>query len=344
MNNYLVQATHISKNYRVKRQSSNLLETFRHLLKPEYSVNNVLEDISLNIKIGENVALLGKNGTGKSTLIKILCGIIQSDSGEVCVLGHNPALRERELYKELGVVFGHKSSLWWDLSLENSLNIVKSMYNIEEERFRRNFDEVVESLSLTSVLSRAVRNLSLGERVKGELAFNLLFEPKVLFLDEPTLGLDISSKYAIRELLHSLKKSRGLSVLLTSHDMKDVEGYSDRIDIIDQGKICFSGSERQLSEEIETPSTIIISFASNEELHSHEKQIKHLIHQYNQISEKISYCIKEYTIDLLVPKTLAGEIFNTLSQNISNEISLRTADLEQIIYNHFTLQEQKGYS
>ena len=225
MSDIVIKVNKLNKTYRTKVSHSSIKENIYSLFSPQYNINKVLNDINLSIHQGEHIAILGKNGAGKSTLIKILCGIIGHDSGEIDILGYNPHKQSKDFFKNIGVVFGHKSSLWWDLPLEDSLRLVKTMYSIKNERFNENYEEVIESLNLAAVLSRPIRNLSLGERVKGELAFNLLFEPKILFLDEPTIGLDKPSKYAIRKLLDNMKKERGLSILLTSHDMKDIEGY-----------------------------------------------------------------------------------------------------------------------
>lgn len=336
MSDIVIKVNKLNKTYRTKVSHSSIKENIYSLFSPQYNINKVLNDINLSIHQGEHIAILGKNGAGKSTLIKILCGIIGHDSGEIDILGYNPHKQSKDFFKNIGVVFGHKSSLWWDLPLEDSLRLVKTMYSIKNERFNENYEEVIESLNLAAVLSRPIRNLSLGERVKGELAFNLLFEPKILFLDEPTIGLDIPSKYAIRKLLDNMKKERGLSILLTSHDMKDIEGYCDCIKIIDEGKICFSGNQQELQEQINIPTNISIKFNDTHERESLLNFIENIIQENKNISTQITYTYNESEVIFSVPQCHANKFYSLFSQKLKNNISLRTADLEEIIYQQFS--------
>lgn len=194
--------------------------------------HTILQNLSLNVGPGEIQALVGPNGAGKTTLIKILCGLQTPTSGLVQIAGFNPASRKKDFYKKIGVVFGHKNSLWWDLPLIDSFHSAQAVYKIDKNTFQENFAELTDSLNLTKILNRPVRVLSLGERVKSEIACSLLHNPEVLFLDEPTIGLDIESKYELRKYLGRRTKERKMSVILTSHDMGDVENLCDRLALL----------------------------------------------------------------------------------------------------------------
>lgn len=194
--------------------------------------HTILQNLSLAVAPGEIQALVGPNGAGKTTLIKILCGLQSPTAGEVRIAGFDPSTRKKDFYKKIGVVFGHKNSLWWDLPLLDSFYSAQAVYKIDKKTFQENFAELTGSLNLKKILDRPVRLLSLGERVKSEIACSLLHNPEVLFLDEPTIGLDIESKHELRKYLVRRTKQRKMSVILTSHDMGDVENLCDRLALL----------------------------------------------------------------------------------------------------------------
>jgi ABC-2 type transport system ATP-binding protein len=229
---------------------SNLFKSYekKKLWGPSETAH-ILEEINLQVTPGTIQGLVGPNGAGKTTLIKILCGLQRASGGEIQVCGYDPSKRSKDFYRSIGVVLGHKNSLWWDLPLVDSFRAAKAIYGIEDKVYQKNFSEVTECLKLAEVLNRPVREFSLGERVKSEIACVLLHNPQVLFLDEPTIGLDIESKHDLRNYLFQRAKERQMSVLLTSHDMGDVEQLCDRLALLYNKSIQFNDSLQALMEQ-----------------------------------------------------------------------------------------------
>jgi viologen exporter family transport system ATP-binding protein len=200
-----------------------------------------LDGFDLTVHHGEILGLLGRNGAGKSTVVKLACGLQRPSEGSVSILGQNPGVNRRGLYRRMGVVFGQKTALWWDLAVRDNLAAMRGVYGIGRAEHRRRRDELVGALSLGHVLDRPVRVLSLGERVKTELACSLLHGPDVVLLDEPTIGLDLVSKHQLRSYLRELVKRTGTAVLLTSHDTTDLTGTCDRLALLEAGHIVLAG-------------------------------------------------------------------------------------------------------
>jgi ABC-2 type transport system ATP-binding protein len=244
----LISLKSVCKNYYLAKEASGVAAWCKQLINPKYDMFQALNGIQLDIKKGAAIGFIGPNGAGKSSLIKILCGIQKPSSGQVRVLGHDPSLREKKFLQKIGVVFGHKTSLWWDLPVKTSLDTYREIYGIAGRDYYRRLSELSDALNLAKILHKPVRNLSLGERVKCELTLNLLHSPELIFLDEPTVGLDVTSKYEIRKYLNYERKTNNLSVFLTSHDLGDIESCCDDAIIIDKGQIRFDGSMRELSK------------------------------------------------------------------------------------------------
>jgi len=222
-----------------------------------------LRELGLAIPRGEILGLLGRNGAGKSTVVKLVCGLQQPTAGRVTVLGQDPTRHRSSLYRRLGVVFGQKTSLWWDLSVADNLRAMRSMYGIGRADHQRVRDELVEALSLGGVLQRPVRVLSLGERVKTEVACALLHRPELVVLDEPTIGLDLVSKHHLRAYLRETARSIGAAVLLTSHDTGDVTASCDRIALLDGGRIVRQGGVEEVRRALDD--TMRVTVRSDEE-------------------------------------------------------------------------------
>lgn len=231
-------------------------------------VKHIIKNISFEVQKGECVGLLGRNGAGKSTLIKLICGLQIPDNGEITFNGVNPRVYKHNLFNSIAVVFGQKSSLWWDLPVIDSLNAAKFIYQIEGFEERLSF--LIESLSLRNVLNQPVRSLSLGERVKSELAFNLLHKPQLILLDEPTIGLDIISKRKLRDFLNLIVAKDQSSIIITSHDVGDIKDCCSKIILLDEGKIVFNDSIQQF-EKIITSSIAIFKFTV----------INHILNEYD---------------------------------------------------------------
>ncbi|MFI7612571.1 ATP-binding cassette domain-containing protein [Nonomuraea terrae] len=214
--------------------------------KVKRNVVHAVRDLSLTVAAGEFVGCLGPNGAGKSTTIKMLCGILTPTSGTVRVAGLDPSRRRTALARRLGVVFGQRTTLWWDLPLVDSFALIRHLYQVDRATFRARLAELTETLDLGAFLRTPVRQLSLGQRMRGDLAAALLHAPDVLVLDEPTIGLDVVSKAGIRDFLRRVNAERGTTVLLTTHDLGDIERLCRRVVLIGHGRLAFDGSLEEL--------------------------------------------------------------------------------------------------
>ena len=219
-------------------------------------------DLSFTVRAGEMIGYLGPNGAGKSTTIKMLIGILVPSAGRLRVVGLDPSRQRMALARRIGVVFGQRSTLWWDLPLRDSFELIRHIYRVPPARFRANYDRFVELLDLSPFLDTPVRQLSLGQRMRGETTAALLHDPEVVYLDEPTVGLDVVSKAAVRAFLTELNREQGTTVLLTTHDMTDVEQLCRRVLVIDHGRLGFDGQLDDLRARLGGERTLVVDFAS----------------------------------------------------------------------------------
>src|SRR5438270_1554042 len=238
----MIKANGLSKTFRVAHRRPGLLGAMRSVVDPEVRKVEAVHDLSLSVERGEMIGLVGPNGAGKSTTIKMLTGILVPSSGEMSVAELNPLLQRRELARHIGVVFGQRSQLWWDLPLIDSLRLLRHLYRMPEERHNANLSELRSLLALDEFIDTPVRQLSLGQRMRGDLAAALLHDPELLYLDEPTIGLDVVAKARIREFLLAINAEQGVTVLLTTHDMDDIEMLCPRMLIIDHGRKLYDGT------------------------------------------------------------------------------------------------------
>ena len=238
----MIQVQNLCKTYRVSRREGGLLQAVKALGKRETHEIKALDDLSFTIGDGEIVGYIGPNGAGKSSTIKVLSGILVPDSGECLVNGRVPWKERKKHVAEIGVVFGQRSQLWWDVPVVDSFELLKDIYSIDQARYHRNVEELTELLDLSQLLRTPARQLSLGQRMRCEIAASLLHDPKVLFLDEPTIGLDAVSKLAVRSFIQQRNSTHGTTVLLTTHDMQDIEALATRILLIGQGRLLLDGS------------------------------------------------------------------------------------------------------
>lgn len=243
MNHHAVELRHLKKSFNNRVPSAaTLMGALRGLIAPTRREHRAVDGVSFCIEPGERVAFIGPNGAGKSTTLKILSGILHADSGHVRVLGLDPALERARLGYRIGTVFGQRTQLWQHLPASDTFRLLARIYDLPAERFARRLAELSEAFELAPLLSKPVRKLSLGERMRCEIAASLLHSPELLFLDEPTIGLDATAKARVRELIREQSKTDGTSVLLTSHDTADCEQVCDRVIVIDHGHVLFDES------------------------------------------------------------------------------------------------------
>ena len=238
----MITMEHVSKSYKVAKRNAGFGEAVKSLFHREYETIHALQDVSFTIKDGEMVGYIGPNGAGKSSTIKILSGILTPDGGKVLVDDRVPYKDRIRHVAQIGVVFGQRSQLWWDVPVIDSFELLKDIYSISPTKYQENMEELTELLDLKELLRSPARQLSLGQRMRCEIAASLLHDPNILFLDEPTIGLDAVSKLAVRDFIRKRNQMHGTTVLLTTHDMQDIEALSDRIILIGKGKILMDGT------------------------------------------------------------------------------------------------------
>ena len=245
----MIQVEHVNKTFKVARRSAGFSEAVRALFHREVDYVHALNDITFTIGDGEMVGYIGPNGAGKSSTIKILSGILTPDSGTCLIDGRVPWKERKEHVKEIGVVFGQRSQLWWDVPVIDSFELLRDIYEIPQPQYEDALDELVNLLSLSEVMRTPARQLSLGQRMRCEIAASLLHRPKILFLDEPTIGLDAVSKLAVRDFIRRQNRIHGTTVLLTTHDMQDIEAMTDRVMLIGRGRLLLDSSSRSLKTQ-----------------------------------------------------------------------------------------------
>ncbi|BBB89676.1 MAG TPA: ATP-binding cassette domain-containing protein [Methylomusa anaerophila] len=253
----------LCKTFKVAKRSAGFKAALRSLFRREYIAIEALRDVSFHINEGEIVGYIGPNGAGKSTTIKVMSGILVPDKGKCSILGRTPWKERIAHVTNIGVVFGQRSQLWWDVPVIDSFELLRDIYEVEKEKYRNNLDMLVETLGLSSILNNPVRQLSLGQRMRCEIAASLLHSPKILFLDEPTIGLDAVSKIAVRQFIKSINKEKKVTVILTTHDLGDIEALADRILLIGKGRILYDGSLNSLRSQFGACKTITIDFREN---------------------------------------------------------------------------------
>lgn len=248
MDEFIIDVKGLRKEFKSHSSRSGLKGAFRDLFTRNYTTKTAVNDISLHIKRGEMVGYIGENGAGKSTTIKMLTGILTPTSGVVSVNGMNPHKDRERFVRSIGVVFGQRSQLWWDIAVQESFRLLKKVYNVPDEFYNTHMADVIKTLNIEPLLDQPVRKLSLGQRMRCELAAALIHNPPLLFLDEPTIGLDVLVKLKIREFLKEINAKYGTTILLTTHDLSDIEALCERVIMLDEGNIIYDGALRNLRE------------------------------------------------------------------------------------------------
>lgn len=245
----MIEFQNVCKTYHVAKRQAGMKNAVKSFFRREKEEVHALTDVSFTVGDGEMVGYIGPNGAGKSTTIKIMCGVLTPDSGQCVINGRIPYRNRIPHVREIGVVFGQRSQLWWDVPVIDSYELIRDIYKIEDSIYRRNLGELSEMLDLGEILKTPARNLSLGQRMRCEIVASLLHDPKVLFLDEPTIGLDAVSKIAVRKFIKERNQVRRTTVVLTTHDMQDIEALTDRVLLIGKGRILLDGSFSELKKK-----------------------------------------------------------------------------------------------
>lgn len=244
----IIQVKNLVKTYKTIEKEDGLKGYFKNLIKPKYKEFTAVKGIDMSIEEGELVGYIGENGAGKSTTIKMLTGLLTPTSGQVLVNGIVPNEKRIQNNKNIGAVFGQKTQLWWDLPVIESFRLIKQMYKIPENEYRKNLKRFTEILQLEDLLEKQVKNLSLGQKMRCEIAATFLHNPKIVYLDEPTIGLDVLVKENIRKFIKDINKEKNTTIILTTHDLKDIEDVCDRIILLDKGQIIYDGEKQKFKD------------------------------------------------------------------------------------------------
>lgn len=256
----MIDVQSLSKDYLLKRKKPGIRGALKGLLKTEYETIHAVKDLSFHINAGEIVGFIGPNGAGKSTTIKMMSGILTPTQGNVLIGGEDITKHRKEVVRNIGVVFGQRSQLNWDLRLGESFELLKHIYQIRQTEYDHTLDVMDSILGIREIIDQPVRQMSLGQRVKGDLVASMLHSPKVLFLDEPTIGLDVSAKYSLRKFIREINEARKTTVILTTHDLGDIQELCERLIIINHGVMMEDGNLSQIVDRIAPYKTVVVEY------------------------------------------------------------------------------------
>ncbi len=325
----LIEIKSLTKYFRVPVKSPGLAGAVRHLFSPHYREKMAVDGIDFTIERGDSVAYVGPNGAGKSTTIKMLTGILVPTRGEVRVCGLNPHQQRSENAKNIGVVFGQRTQLWWDLPVQESLRLLGDIYEVPRDTFERNLKEFTELLELGPLLTTPARQLSLGQRMRCDLAASLLHSPPILFLDEPTIGLDVAVKARIRAFIQRSNRENGTTVLLTSHDLGDIEDLCSRMLMIDKGRLVFDGPLHEIKDRFGRKRVVhlMLHEASPRILALAQETLPELPN--TAFAQPDPYTLRvEFDAQSISSSVLVGKLLAALPVN---DLRMEEADIESII-------------
>lgn len=325
----MIYAEHLKKEFKKVIKEPGLKGSIKALFKPKKEIVTAVDDINFHVSKGEILGFIGPNGAGKSTVIKMLTGILTPTSGECRINGQIPQNNRQKYVKEIGVVFGQRTQLWWDLPLTETYNVLKEIYEVSDENFKKRMAFLNEVLELEGFIKSPVRTLSLGQRMRADIAASLLHSPKVLFLDEPTIGLDVVVKDNIRNAIMEINKEEQTTVILTTHDISDIELLCKRIVMIDKGKNVFDGYLHELKSK----------YGQIRELHfeTTTKDISNVLaykEHFNFIDDDISVNVDGNLVNVRFNSSVVpvSEMLKYTLQKIDiNDISVKDADIEEIV-------------
>lgn len=325
----MIYANNLKKEFKKIIKEPGLKGSMKALFRPHKEIFTAVDDISFHVPKGEILGFIGPNGAGKSTVIKMLTGILTPTSGECRINGKIPQNDRKNYVKEIGVVFGQRTQLWWDLPLVETYTVLKEIYEVEDSAFKKRMDFLNEVLDLQDFIKSPVRTLSLGQRMRADIAASMLHSPKVLFLDEPTIGLDVVVKDNIRQAIMKINKEEQTTVILTTHDISDIELLCDRIVMIDKGRNVYDGSLRELKANFGQMRELNFEASASSDLTA-EKFVGGLKLKGDDISvecDKNLYRVRFNSAIMPVSEMLSY----TLAQADVRDISIKDADIEEII-------------
>ncbi len=326
----IIELQGLAKSYRIYQKKEGLRASLIGLFQREYRDVHAVRGIDLTVDQGEFVAFLGPNGAGKTTTLKLLSGVITPSSGTATVMGHVPWLRENAYRRRFALVMGQKNQLWWDLPAQESFRLHQQIYRIERAAFDRTRDELVDLLDVRDLLKQPVRELSLGERMKMELTAALLHSPEVLFLDEPTIGLDVIAQHNIQRFLKHYQQERNITIMLTSHYMKDIAALCKRVVIIALGRIMYDGSLTGIIDRFSGHKVLTLLFADD--------QMPSDLARYGEVLE-----IEEPKVTLRVNRDVVPKVLSSvLANHTLQDISVEDPPLEEVIAEMFSVSQEES--
>jgi ABC-2 type transport system ATP-binding protein len=319
---FIIKVNNLVKTYTTFKRGSGMKETLRSFFKREKVIINAVDNVSFNVKTGDICGVLGPNGAGKSTAIKMLCGALHPTSGEIDVMGYSPGRDRKRYVREIGAVFGQRSQLIWDIPPIDSFNMNRAIYGIAQADFKSRLDELAEMFDVTEVMHKPTRVLSLGERMKCEFIMAMLHRPKIVFLDEPTIGLDVIAKAKIREFIMDMNK-KGTTFILTTHDLEDVKQLADNVIVINHGKKVFDDSLQNLQLNLGEKKIVELTLEQPFEAGAALPDSVSILEQKSPL---------EITLEVDASKIAIGDFIKFLSSKFSlTDIAVKELPMEEII-------------
>lgn len=325
----MIIVEHLDKTFKKAVKQPGLKAGFKSLFKPQIETFEAVKDLNFGIPKGEIFGFIGANGAGKSTTIKMLTGILTPTSGTCLINGKNPQKNRTAYVKDIGVVFGQRTQLWWDLALQETYSVLKEIYDISDSDFHKRMAFLNEVLDLNAFIKDPVRTLSLGQRMRADIAASLLHNPKVLFLDEPTIGLDVAVKDNIRKAIKQINQEEQTTILLTTHDLNDIELLCDRIFMIDRGQEIFDGSVSQLKQRFGKMHEV--RFEMTQQLEVERLDYHQHFSDLEVIKDGLQVTIQFDATKVAIPDLVKF----TLSRANVKDIAVKDADIEEIIRRFF---------
>ena len=320
----MIEVKDLRKEFKKPIRGEGISGMIKTLFSRKYEVKEAVKGINFEIKEGEMVGYIGSNGAGKSTTIKMMCGILNPTAGKVLIDGMEPYKKRKQVAQNIGVVFGQKTQLWWDIQLIESFKVLKEIYQISDEDYKERMEFLENVLGLSDFLKQPVRTLSLGQRMRADLAASLLHNPKVLFLDEPTIGLDVLVKEKIREAIKEMKKKYNTTVILTTHDMADIENLCNRIIIIDEGNVIYDGDLLSIKNKFGDLRTVTIEL--RDDLTSTD--------MFDTFDGNVGYELRghELTVDFDALKVNFENVMNHIMQHVHmKDMKLKEISIEEVV-------------